>query len=88
MRSEWLTWNDQQNNRLLWHSSKLNRLQRNRLRHRSQHHNRKIRKEATMTCHSNLSQYFPESKPTGWTRGQFPNQNNRLPNKVWRKQQK
>ena len=39
-----------------------------------------------MTSHSN--KYFPESKPIGWTQRNFPNQSNRLPNRVWRKQQK
>ena len=57
-----------------------------------QHHNKeqdphhKHRKEAQMTSHSN--KYFPESKPTGWTQRNFPNQSNRLLNRVWRKQQK
>ena len=60
--------------------------QRNRPRHRSQHHNHKVRKEAAMTFHSD--KFFPESKPTGWPQRNFPNQSNRLPNRVWRKQSK
>ena len=37
---------------------------------------------------SRSDHYFPETKPTGWPQRNFPNQSNRLPNRVWRKQSK
>ena len=39
-----------------------------------------------MTSRSN--NYFDNHQPTGWKQPQFPNQNPRLPNRVWRKQSK
>ena len=67
---------------LLLHSSKHNSRQRNK------HHNHKFRKEASMMTFHSDNRFFPESKPTGWAQRNFPNQSNRLPNRVWRKQSK
>ena len=37
---------------------------------------------------SRSKEYFDNHQPTGWQQRQFPNQNPRLPNRVWRKQSK